>query len=83
MTNVSSYNPWSRHTVSATRGAMAAEGHKRENLRQRLPAPDGAAPSDRKDTLHEMAALLDDLDAPEGIAIAVRAPVGGHQRRGA
>ena len=34
-------------------------------------------------TLHEMAALLVDLDAPEGIAIAVRAPVGGHQRRGA
>ena len=38
----------------------------------------GAAPA-----LAAMAALLDALDAPEGVAIAVRAHVRGHQRRGA
>jgi hypothetical protein len=66
--------------VSAAGGAMPAEGHKPETYASgflRLMALRQAI----EKTLGEMAALLGD-DAPEGVAIAVRAPVGGNQRRG-
>ena len=69
----------SKPTVSAAGGAMPAEGHKPETYASgflRLMALRQAI----EKTLHEMAALLGD-DAPEGVAIAVRAPVRSHQRR--
>jgi hypothetical protein len=70
----------SKPTVSAAGGAMPAEGHKPETYASgflRLMALRQAI----ERTLHEMAALLGDLDEPERVAIAVRAPVRGHQRR--
>ena len=71
----------SKHTASAAGGAMPAEGHKTETYASgflRLMALRQAI----EKTLHEMAELLD-ADAPEGVAIPVRAPLGGNQRRGA
>jgi hypothetical protein len=71
----------SKPTVSAAGGAMSAEGHKPETYAAgflRLMALRQAI----EKTLGEMAALLD-VDAAEGIAIPVRAPVRGNQRRGA
>ena len=69
----------SKPTVSAAGGAMPAEGHKTETyaagflrlmaLRQSI-----------EQTLAAMAELLD-VDTPERVAIAVRAPVRSHQRR--
>ena len=61
----------SKHPVSAAGGAMPAEGHKSETYASgflRLMALRQAI----EKTLGEMAALLGDLDEPEGVAIAVR-----------
>jgi hypothetical protein len=69
----------SKRTVSAAGGAMPAPAHKPETYASgflRLMALREAI----EKTLHEMAALLGD-DAPEGVVIAVRAPVRSHQRR--
>jgi hypothetical protein len=71
----------SKPTVSAAGGAMPAEGHKSETFAAgflRLMALRQAI----EKTLGEMAALLGDLDEPERVAIAVRAPVRSNQRRG-
>ena len=70
----------SKPTVSAAGGVMAAEGRETETYASgflRLMALRQAIDK----TLGEMAALLGDLDEPERVAIAVRAPVRGHQRR--
>jgi len=72
----------SKPTVSAAGGAMPAEGHKPETYASGFLRLMALRQSIEK-TLHEMAALLGDCDAPEGIAIPVRAPVGRNQRRGA
>jgi hypothetical protein len=61
---------------------MAAEGRETETYASgflRLMALRQAIDK----TLGEMAALLGDLDEPERVAIAVRAPVRSNQRRGA
>jgi hypothetical protein len=68
----------SKHTVSAVGGAMPAEGHKPETFAAgflRLLALRAAI----EKTLHEMAELLD-VDAPEGVSIVVRPPVGRDRR---
>jgi hypothetical protein len=71
----------SKPTVSAAGGALSAEGPNPETYTAgflRLLALRQAI----EKTLHEMAALLGDGE-PEGVAIPVRAPVRGNQRRGA
>jgi hypothetical protein len=71
----------SKPTVSAAGGAMPAEGQKPETYASGFLRLMALRQSIEK-TLGEMAVLLAD-DAPEGVAITVRAPVRDNQRRGA
>jgi hypothetical protein len=63
----------SKPTVSAAGGAMPAEGREPKTYAAGFLRLMALRQSIEK-TLHEMAALLD-VDVPEGVAVAVRAPV--------